>query len=49
MLFMIYRTRRTGQTGLTRLKPDIYPLTPETYFTLVKCITVRPLSIAKVI
>ncbi len=49
MLFMIHRTRRTGQIGLTILKAETYPLTPETYFTLVKCITVRPLSIAKVI
>lgn len=31
MLFMIYRTRRTGQIGLTILKAVPYPLTPDTY------------------
>ncbi len=35
MLFMIYRTRRTGQT---RLKP-------ETYFTLVRYMVTKPLSL----
>ena len=45
MFNVVFTIYQTGQTCQTSQIPETYPLTPETYLTLVRYMVTKPLSL----